>query len=273
MHKHKPSFEGFFCRGDNMKYIIASDYDGTLRIDNKISDTVIDAIKKFRSKGNLFGIVTGRSYDNGYEVFKGEEIPFDFIVMCGGSSACDKDGNILFANYVNGDIADRYVKRCFELTKSPCGITNEKMYYRFHPDLPDGGVINGREYVVHKKAKEIKTFVMANAICDTAEDAAKVVEVLKSEFGEYLNPQQNGRCIDCPPVGVNKATGLEQLAKVLGMDKENIYTVGDNYNDLDMLKAFKSCAIRTGVEEIRKYADYICDDVADVVSIVLGKSK
>ena len=262
------------------KYIIASDYDGTLRIDNKISDTVIDAIKKFRSKGNLFGIVTGRSYDNGYEVFKGEGIPFDFIVMCGGSSACDKDGNILFANYAKGDakingstLAEQYVKRCFELTKSPCGISLENMFYRFHPDLSDGGVVNGRKYVAHTDVKKIGNFVMCNAICDNAEEAGKVVEILKKEFGEYLNPQQNRRCIDCPPPGVNKATGLVKLAEILEVDKENIFTVGDNYNDIDMLKAFKSCAISTGVEGIKKYADYICDDVADVVSIVLGKSK
>ena len=262
------------------KYIIASDYDGTLRINGEISHTVIDAINRFRSEGHLFGVVTGRSYDNGYEVFKKEVLPFDFIVMCGGSSACDRDGNILFANYAKGDIemkgstmAEQYVKRCLELTKLPCGITVEKRFYRFHPQLPDGGSVDGREYVAHNRVKEIGNFVMSNAICETPQEANVVVEVLRKEFGKYLNPQQNGRCIDCPPPGVNKATGLEQLAKILGVDKENIYTVGDNYNDIDMLKAFKGCAISTGVEGIRQYADYICDDVADVVSIVLGKSK
>ena len=256
-----------------MKCIIASDYDGTLRINGEIYQKVRDAICKFRSEGNLFGVVTGRGYDNGYEVFLKDGFPFDFLVMCSGSSACDGAGNILFANYVRADIAQRYVKRCFELTKSPCGIALEKEILRFHPQLPEGGIINDRAYVAHKKAEEIKNFVMSNAICDTAEEAAKVLEILKSEFGEYLNPQQNGRCIDCPPVGVNKATGLEQLAKILDVEVDNIWTVGDNYNDIDMLKAFKGCAISTGVEGIRQYADYICDDVADVVSIVLGKSK
>lgn len=260
------------------KYIIASDYDGTLRINNKISATVVDAIEKFRSKGHLFGVVSGRGYDNGYEVFLKDGFLFDFIVMCSGSSACDRDGNILFANYAKGDdkmngstVADQYVKRCFELTKSPCGISLEKKFYRFHPELPDGGVVDGREYVPHEAAKEIGNFVMSNAVCDTAEEAGKVVEILKKEFGEYIIPQQNGRCIDCPPVGVNKATGLEQLAKILDVDTDNIWTVGDNYNDFDMLCEYHGCAISSGVEEIRKVSEYICDDVADVVNIVLNK--
>lgn len=44
------------------RYILTSDYDGTLVQNKKITEETILAINKFRSMGNLFGIVTGRDF-------------------------------------------------------------------------------------------------------------------------------------------------------------------------------------------------------------------
>ena len=41
--------------------VFASDYDGTLYKNREITQYDLDAIEAFRSKGNLFGIVTGRT--------------------------------------------------------------------------------------------------------------------------------------------------------------------------------------------------------------------
>ena len=42
--------------------ILASDFDGTIFIDGKISQRDIKAIRDFQQAGNLFAIVTGRSF-------------------------------------------------------------------------------------------------------------------------------------------------------------------------------------------------------------------
>ena len=70
----------------NMK-IFATDYDGTLRMVDGISEDNIKAIEKFRSQGNLFGVVTGRDYTNGYKIFKksndfrGKPLLFDIFYL------------------------------------------------------------------------------------------------------------------------------------------------------------------------------------------------
>ena len=49
-----------------MRYLLASDLDGTLYVHGLNVQKNIDAINRFRKEGHLFGIVTGRDYVNGY---------------------------------------------------------------------------------------------------------------------------------------------------------------------------------------------------------------
>ena len=77
------------------KYILASDYDGTLCQGSQISENTIGKINEFRQNGHLFGVVTGRDYTNGFNYFKSNNnFPFDFIITSNGASACDKNGDI-----------------------------------------------------------------------------------------------------------------------------------------------------------------------------------
>ena len=64
------------------RYILASDYDGTISKHGVTTEKTKKAIAEFCEKGNLFGIVTGRDYVNGYKAFKeNAEFPFDFMIM------------------------------------------------------------------------------------------------------------------------------------------------------------------------------------------------
>ena len=55
----------------------------------------------------------------------------------------------------------------------------------------------------------------------------------------------------------------------MNIRKENIYAAGDNYNDISMLKKYHGCAMSRGVKEISEIAEYTCDSVADVISMLL----
>ncbi|MBR6647277.1 MAG: HAD hydrolase family protein, partial [Clostridia bacterium] len=100
---------------------------------------------------------------------------------------------------------------------------------------------------------------------------AEVADVLNKKFGQYVNPTQNGRCIDIPCVGADKATGIAQLADCLEIPYEYIWTAGDNFNDMSMIKKYHGCAMTSGVDGLNKYSEYVCDSVADVIEIILSK--
>lgn len=261
------------------KYILASDYDGTLCQRDGVTKETIEAIKKFKQMGNLFGVVTGRDYAYGFEIFKRENVfPFDFVIANNGAVAYDKDGNVYFAETVNGrqpfgesTLAQELIKQILQLTSNPCGMSFEKMRYDFHPEYPLGAKVGDRQYSAFSVLKDVNEFVLSNAMCDTVEQAAEVARILREKFGDYVNPSQNGICIDISPVGVDKATGITHLADCLGIAHEDIWTAGDNFNDISMLKKFHGCAMAGGVEELRKVSEYVCDSVADVIKIILAK--
>ena len=240
-----------------MKYILATDYDGTLRQNGEVSAENRIYIAKLRDKGHLFGVVSGRDFVYGYKQFKEKDkFPFDFVIMSGGATACDGEGNILFARPVRNINAAKLIARILELTGNPCGISFEKTRIDFRPgdSLSD--------------IKNVTEFVSANALCNTEEYAAEVCGILKKEFAG-TTPTQNGRCIDITAAGIDKTQGVAKLAEIFGVPNENVWTAGDNYNDITMLKMYHGCAMKSGVDAACDAAEYVCDSVADVIKIIL----
>ena len=109
---------------------------------------------------------------------------------------------------------------------------------------------------------------MANARTESAETATPVTKILCDEFSDVLNPIQNGFCIDITAKGINKAGGLSLLAEKIGIKHENIWTAGDNYNDIEMLRAFNGCAMKDGVADATVAAKYVCENVSDIVELI-----
>lgn len=61
---------------------------------------------------------------------------------------------------------------------------------------------------------------------------------------------------------ITKANGIDIIAKYFNVPKEDIISVGDNYNDLPMFeKSGYSIAMGNSVEEVKKQADYVTDDI------------
>ena len=50
-----------------------------------------------------------------------------------------------------------------------------------------------------------------------------------------------------------------------GCTYEDVITVGDNINDIDMIREFRSYAMENGVDEVKKLADSIVSDVTELL--------
>ncbi len=263
-----------------MKYIVATDFDGTLCQSYpdgyKINDKTLEAIKDFRKKGNFFGVVTGRSYKWAYPIFKEmNTFEFDYIISDNGAQCFDKDGNIVFSNKIRAykGFAKDYINTVLNFSDEveEAGLCFEKDRFNFEINNPDG---NGGYYSKYSFLDELHDkdeFVMVNAVCKNDKAAAKLKEEIISKFSEYLDPAQNGRCLDITAKGINKATGISQYAKAMGVTHNNIYSAGDNYNDLPMVKAFHGCAVNGAVDALKNEAEYVLDDVGSLIMLILQK--
>jgi hydroxymethylpyrimidine pyrophosphatase-like HAD family hydrolase len=65
-------------------------------------------------------------------------------------------------------------------------------------------------------------------------------------------------------MGVSKASGLEYVARELGVDASDVLAIGDGRNDVEMLRwAGRGVAMGQAVEEVREAADDVTAPVHD----------
>ena len=70
--------------------------------------------------------------------------------------------------------------------------------------------------------------------------------------------------VEMMPKGVHKAAGLNQLVKHLGLSSENVMAMGDEENDLSMLKwAGLGVAMANGVAIAKEIADAVTSRTND----------
>lgn len=244
--------------------IICTDYDGTLN-HGGITLEKLEAIKKWREEGNLFCIVSGRQKEF-YSELAENNIPFDFLLACNGAVITDKDYNIVSDVRCNENIGNELAQFCFSL-ECPfvffCGDEFLRIKNKAFPEE------RGIDY---DPDKILTSFNQMSTACRDFNEAARVTALIGERYGKYLNPLQNGTCIDIVPVGMDKAQGIYRLLGLVGGKKEDVIAVGDNVNDEAMIKEFYSYAMENGVESIKKVADRITVSIENLIYSELKKT-
>jgi 5-amino-6-(5-phospho-D-ribitylamino)uracil phosphatase len=70
--------------------------------------------------------------------------------------------------------------------------------------------------------------------------------------------------LDIAPLGVNKASGLQDVADDLGVDPTDVLAFGDGRNDIEMLRwAGRGVAIGDAPEDVQQAADVVTDTFVD----------
>lgn len=239
--------------------IIASDYDGTLNhggIDEKKRAT----IKKWRDKGNKFGIVSGRMADDLFRIYKRDELELDFLLACNGAVILTTDGKIIKEDKIDGSILKPILDFIFSLGTTEGHVQSGKSYR-----LNEADTERTEDEFTRETLPDFEYFSQVSTIFDDSEKAEEVTNAIKEKFGDKLNPLQNGRCIDIVSVTMNKAQGLYDYLKIVGGKYEDMITVGDNINDTHMIKEFRSYAMANGVQFIKDIADYEIEGITELI--------
>ena len=100
-------------------------------------------------------------------------------------------------------------------------------------------------------------------ILDKAGQIQSIAPKVRDRFtGRLDTPITSDHCIDVVSIGMNKAKGIEVLAREYGIGPSEIMVVGDSDNDLAMFGyAGFSVAMGNAFESIKAVADAITDDV------------
>ena len=244
--------------------IVGSDYDGTLTYGG-IDEKKLNAIKKWRAAGNKFGLVSGRNVEFLFDLQKQyPQLALDFFAGCNGGYITDGEGKVLHATACNEVNTLRLIEDLLSLGATFVHFVEER-YICALADMDNRPFFIAEEKcVLLENLPPLPYFYQVSVELASPSEAAKVVALIKEKYGAKLNPLQNGRCIDIVPFGVNKAEGLYRVMEFFAYNYEDVIAVGDNINDEDMLREFRSYAMENGVDEMKALADGIVRDVTEI---------
>lgn len=248
-------------------YIFASDFDGTLNRDG-ISERDREAIRRFRAAGNLFGFVTGRN-TSFIDTLDKADIDADFLLIYSGAYCLTRRGNVIFESrgLTNG-VLPELVRYIGETYGTPVTVALGEACAGFHGLFPDGDPVKG--YQPLEKLNSYREFTVLYVHCNTEEEAECCAEELTRRYGSTINPLRNGIFIDIPPAGTDKGAGLARYAALMGVPEENVWTAGDNLNDMAMIRRFRGCAVENAHPDLKAAAKGVYPDVASMIEDLCG---
>jgi len=242
-----------------MKYkAIVSDFDGTLvGKDQYIPEPVIQAIKSFTNKGNIFSIATGRMYAGRIESQVKKLGLKSLQITRVGSEIVDIIGKVIWGKYIK----DNEAKEIVDYLKQK----NQKLYVDKDVSIYTDENI-GTEYGRQVKPlssleylKIPKIGVLGGSL--TKFEAENLVKDMGDKF-HYINifaaHNPRGWGLDITATGATKQIALLEWAKLNNLKREDIVGVGDSYNDYPLLTASGvGVAMGNAVDELKEIADFI----------------
>jgi len=60
------------------------------------------------------------------------------------------------------------------------------------------------------------------------------------------------RLLEIVPSSADKASAVDILRKKLQIDNKNIYTIGDGYTDIEMIRLYNGCCMKHSVSALKQ---------------------
>ncbi|MGL4851002.1 MAG: Cof-type HAD-IIB family hydrolase [Clostridium sp.] len=246
-----------------MKKLLASDLDGTLVFENKMPKENMESVKKLNESGQVFIVSTGRPL-NGVDILEEEfNIGIDYYVLLNGALILDKDKKTVLHKKIERktveEILDKYIKEDMNVSVET-GYTTYVLGKGGNLPYPEQKIVNGIEDV-NDEISLISIYIPNRKIVEIDE----IKEMINSSYDEVV-AYRNSNYIDVVPKGCSKGNGVMHVAKELSIEKDNIYTIGDSWNDVTMFKMTKNSFTFHEVEEsLKENANHIVKSVSECI--------
>lgn len=237
--------------------MIVTDLDGTLlKTDKTVSDYTKRIIDIARKRGIKFVIATARpvravkqylpflEYDSAV-YHNGAVVTYEDHVLAGFGI----ERSYQLANQILAKLPDSHI--AIE--------SNDIMYSNFKADelWPDVEYIFTSDFAELDGQQADKIIVEAHSI----EEMNRLKKYLPDDLYIQLS---EGTIAMIMNMRATKKNGIHALAKQYGLQMDNIVAFGDDYNDIEMLKACGvGVAVSNGLDSVKGFADYLCSSNDD----------
>ncbi len=237
--------------GRSPRGLFITDFDGTLlRSDRAFSDIDLDALEQLGELGIIRTIATGRSLYSFNKAAVGD-LPVDFVIFSMGAGVLQQAGGKVVRRV---SLEPHEVKRAYRILKT------NRLDFMIHRTIPENHMFsyfrtNEGNDDFERRLKLYSRFavpldkatdgfgpatqllaVVPNKVSDA------VLEKVRSELPDYsvirTTSPLDGKAtwIEIFPTAVSKSRTAAWLAAELKIDIGKIVSVGNDYNDLDLLE-------------------------------------
>lgn len=233
------------------KKILFSDYDGTFYIDDQDLEINKKKVEEFR-KENIFVIATGRSYFHFMQKVESNNITYDYVILNNGATILDKNNKIISNIPIKNKVI-KQIKNDLQLEKSLNFFCCKKL-----------------EQLKNLESFEEKNLTKIYVKFKLKEDADAVSSYLNKKYSKFINSysMEKGTYIEITSNKVNKAKAIETLLKKLKI-KDNIFVIGDNNNDYEMVKKFNGFAVSSATSNLKEIAKKTYDSVSNLIDDIM----
>lgn len=256
--------------------LIASDLDGTIIYNNKISSYDLEAINKLNNTNVDFAICTGKTYSMTKKLC--EKLKATYGVFCNGTQIVNlKTGKEIFRNVITNDQAQKCVdianknnlhihiyidnKIVVQQKLKYMAYRNYKLYKE---DLDFEIVESLKDYIKKENPSILKLIISSKNDLGyikkeiLEKEDLEVIQIKKYDKYKDEIINQEYEYLDVSPKEITKYNALEQLSTYLNISDQDIMAVGDNINDMEMIEnAGIGVAINGSYKDVLDKANYI----------------
>lgn len=234
----------------------------------------LEAIARWKEAGNLFAVVTGRSGLSIHRELDKYDLKPDFLICNNGGLVFDKDGRRLSENYMETITAVDLVYAMKEMDNVCSVMVNDGMARHkviVNPQLSDPRYAGVKGDLPEDEALSLPRYCQIVVSMTDSQAAEDMAEQINHFFGEHLSAYPNNTCVDVVARGVSKGEGLQFALSWADVDEDDVYVLGDSWNDLPMIEAVEhSAVIETAPEAVKAQASRTCTGLHELVDDLLA---
>ncbi len=248
--------------------IIATDIDGTmLNNQDVLTERNLRAIRESQARGIVFAIASGRFPENVYVMTRQYGISCP-IIGSNGARVLDENRRVIAQHPMDAAAARQVLGVLIDMgadffifgSEALCTSRTDLLH---HSELDYGDQIPalGFSYLrgLDAAKRMVETPVYKFYICNNV-PLAPVYDRLRSIPQVDLTRSSRFN-LEVMPRGVDKAGGVRDLADALGIPLSQVMTLGDEDNDVSMLKAVGyGVAMANGSQTAKDAAFFVTDD-------------
>ena len=256
--------------------LVASDLDGTLLLNGaqSLPEEVFPLIRKLKENKILFVAASGRQYPNMRRLFA--PVLEDMAFICENGAMAVENGRVLYQDQFDPALAREIAEAIYEKEGAEFSWA-AKDYYYIMPKTQH--YLKLMTEVVKTDSKVISSFdeitepCMKLAVYEREGVQEDSIRYWKERFSDRCTVVTSGFAwVDFIPFGTNKARGLREYQKRLGIRPEECVVFGDEYNDIEMIKSTPySFAMKHAKQGVREAASYIAERVEPVLEELIRR--